>query len=93
MKKIAFICVHNSCRSQMAEAICAKLASDSCECYLAGSAPSGVINPNAVRIIKQIYGIDMSATQRSKGLDELSNVDIAITMGCGDWCPNIRCDQ
>ena len=80
--KVAFICVHNSCRSQIAEALGKYLASDVFESYSAGTETVPQINQDAVRLMKQLYGIDMEQTQYSKLLNELPPVDIVITMGC-----------
>ncbi|MBQ6797623.1 MAG: arsenate reductase ArsC [Oscillospiraceae bacterium] len=91
MKKVAFICVHNSCRSQIAEALGKKLASDVFESYSAGTETKPRINPDAVRLMKQVHGIDMEQTQRSKLLEELPAVDAVITMGCNVSCPNLPC--
>ena len=93
MKKVAFICVHNSCRSQIAEALGRHLASDSFESYSAGTETKPRINQDAVRLVKEIYGIDMEATQRSKLLDEIPAVDIVITMGCNVQRPSLPCDE
>ncbi len=87
MKKVAFICVHNSCRSQMAEALGKHLASDVFESFSAGTETRPRINPDAVRIMKRLYGIDMEKTQRSKLIGELPPVDGVITMGCNVKCP------
>ncbi len=90
--KAAFICVHNSCRSQIAEALGTSLASDVFESYSAGTEQKDCINQDAVRLMKQVYGIDMEAQgQRSKLLTELPPVDIVITMGCNVSCPNLPC--
>lgn len=89
--KVAFICTHNSCRSQMAEAISKKLASDVFNAYSAGTEIKGTINPDAVRVIQKIYGIDMTVNQRPKLLSELPLVDIVVTMGCGVQCPYLPC--
>ncbi|MPM11725.1 Arsenate reductase [bioreactor metagenome] len=89
--KVAFICVHNSCRSQIAEALGKHFAADAFESYSAGTQPKDRINPDAVRIIKQIYGIDMERTQRPKLLSEIPPVDIVITMGCSVECPYLPC--
>ena len=89
MKKIAFICVHNSCRSQIAEALGKHLASDVFESYSAGSETKPQINQDAVRIMKKIYGIDMEKTQYSKTFEEIPEPDIAISMGCDVGCPYI----
>ena len=85
--KVAFVCVHNSCRSQMAEALGKHFASDIFESYSAGTHSKDQINQDAVRIIKDLYGIDMEQTQRNKLIDELPPVDIVITMGCNVDCP------
>ena len=85
--KVAFICTHNSCRSQIAEALGRHFASDVFESYSAGTEPKERINPDAVRLMKQLYGIDMELTQSSKSLSELPPIDVVITMGCGVACP------
>jgi len=82
MKKVAFICVHNSCRSQIAEALGKHLASDVFESYSAGTETKPQINQDAVRLMKQLYGIDMELTQYSKPFDKIPSPDIAISMGC-----------
>lgn len=89
--KIAFICVHNSCRSQMAEAITKQIASDFFEAYSGGTETKPRINQDAVRIIKDLYGIDMNLTQSSKLIDKLHSIDIVITMGCNVDCPYLPC--
>lgn len=89
--KVAFICVHNSCRSQIAEALGTYLASDVLESYSAGTETVPQINQDAVRLMKQLYGIDMEQTQYSKLLNELPPVDIVITMGCNVACPYLPC--
>ncbi|MEG2770677.1 MAG: arsenate reductase ArsC, partial [Oscillospiraceae bacterium] len=85
--KVAFICVHNSCRSQIAECLGKYLASDVFESYSAGTQTKPQINQTAVRLIKKLYGIDMEQTQHSKLLCELPPVDIVVTMGCNVACP------
>ena len=86
--KVAFICVHNSCRSQMAEALGKSLASDTFDSYSAGTETKPQINQDAVRIIKELYQIDMEKTQHSKLLEELpEGIDVVITMGCNVECP------
>ena len=87
MKKVAFICTHNSCRSQIAEALGKLLAADVFESYSAGTETKDRINPDAVRLVKQRYGVDMERTQRSKLIKELPPVDVVVTMGCGVECP------
>lgn len=89
--KVAFICVHNSCRSQIAEALGRLLAADTFESYSAGTETKPAINPDAVRLVKARYGVDMAATQRSKLLSELPPVDVVITMGCNVQCPMLPC--
>ena len=89
--KVAFICVHNSCRSQMAEALGKHLAPDVFESYSAGTELRPQINQDAVRIIKDLYNIDMNETQRSKLLNEIPNVDVVVTMGCNVACPSLPC--
>ena len=89
--KVAFLCVHNSCRSQMAEALGKKLAGDVFESVSAGTEPTARINPDAVRLMKQVYGIDMEQTQHSKPLADLPDVDIVVTMGCNVQCPMLPC--
>lgn len=89
--KVAFICVHNSCRSQIAEALGKHLAGDVFESYSAGTETKPQINPDAVRLMKQLYGIDMEKSQRSKLLSEIPPVDIVITMGCNVQCPFLPC--
>lgn len=93
MKRVAFICTHNSCRSQMAEAIGKLLAGDVFESCSAGTEKKDRINPDAVRLIKQRYGVDMEATQRPKLIAELPKVDIVITMGCGVECPYLPSER
>ena len=85
--KVAFICVHNSCRSQMAEALGKRFALDVFISYSAGTETKPRINPDAVRVIRQLYGIDMEKDQRSKLIDELPPIDWVITMGCNVDCP------
>ena len=91
MKKVAFICVHNSCRSQIAEALGKKLAGNVFESYSAGTEVKPRINQDAVRLMKQLHGIDMEATQHSKLLCDIPQVDVVIIMGCNVQCPNIPC--
>jgi arsenate reductase len=87
MTKIAFICIHNSCRSQIAEALGRHIAGDVFESYSAGTETKPRINPDAVRLMKQLYGIDMEKTQRPKLLSEIPPVDVVVTMGCNVTCP------
>lgn len=87
--KVAFICVHNSCRSQIAEALGKFLAGDVFESYSAGTEIKPKINQDAVRLIKELYGIDMEQTQYPKLLSNIPEPDIAISMGCNVGCPFI----
>ena len=88
-KKVAFICVHNSCRSQIAEALGKHLASDVFESYSAGTETKSQINQDAVRMMKKLYGIDMEKTQYSKLLSDIPEPDVSISMGCNVSCPFI----
>lgn len=87
--KVAFICVHNSCRSQIAEALGNYFASDVFESYSAGTETKPRINQDAVRIMKELYDIDMEKTQYSKLIHEIPSPDIAVSMGCNVGCPFI----
>ena len=85
--KVAFVCVHNSCRSQIAEALGKKLASDVFESYSAGTELKDYINQDAVRIMKKLHGIDMELTQYNKLLIDIPRPDVVIFMGCNVSCP------
>ena len=87
--KVAFICVHNSCRSQIAEALGKHLAGDVFESYSAGTETKPQINQDAVRLMKKLYGIDMELTQYSKLVSDIPTPDFAISMGCDVGCPFI----
>ena len=93
MKKVAFICVHNSCRSQIAEALGKKLAFEVFESYSAGTETKPQISQDAVRLMKQVHGIDMEETQYSKLLSGIPAVDVVITMGCNVQCPFLPCSH
>ena len=87
-KKVAFVCVHNSCRSQMAEALGNYFYGDVMDCYSAGTALKDSINQDAVRIIRELYGVDMLKNgHHSKLISDIPEPDIAISMGCGVVCP------
>ena len=88
-KKVAFICVHNSCRSQIAEALGKHFRSNDFEFYSAGTETNPKIKQDAVRLIKKLYGIDMEKTQYSKTFDKILMPDIAVSMGCDVGCPYI----
>lgn len=92
LKKVAFICVHNSCRSQIAEALGKLFGSDVFLSYSAGTEVKDKINQDAVRLMKEIYGIDMEKEQYSKLISEIPKVDVVITMGCNVQCPYIPSD-
>ena len=90
--KVAFICVHNSCRSQFAEALGKKFASDVFDSYSAGTEIKNQINNDAVRLIKEIYNIDMEDSQFSKLISDIPKPDIAIFMGCNVKCPYLKAE-
>ena len=86
---VAFICVHNSCRSQIAEALGKNLAADVFESYSAGTEIKDRINPDAVRIMKAMHDVDMEETQYSKLIQVIPVPDLVVTMGCNVVCPHI----
>lgn len=90
--KVAFICVHNTCRSQIAKAMSKHLSSNVFESYSAGTEIKPQINQDDVRLMKDLDSIDMEKTQYSKLLSEIVRVDIVITMGCNVNCPAIPCE-
>ena len=92
MKKVAFICVHNSCRSQIAEALGKHFRGDEFEFYSAGTETKPQINKDAVRLVKQLYGIDMDTSPFRKTFGKIPAPDIAISMGCDVGCPFIGRD-
>ena len=85
--KVGFICVHNSCRSQIAEALAKRNAFDYIEAFSGGTEVRPSINADATRLIKERFDIDMAQSQHSKLIDELPQLDIVITMGCNVDCP------
>lgn len=87
--KIAFVCVHNSCRSQIAEALGKKFMSNKYEFYSCGTELKPQINQDAVRLIKDMYQIDMEENRYSKLVQDIPQVDIAISMGCNVNCPYV----
>ena len=91
--KVAFICVHNSCRSQIAEALGKFYAAEAFTSYSAGTETKPQLNQDAVRLMKKIYGIDMEQTQKSKLIKDLPPVDIVVTMGCNVGCPYLPCKR
>ena len=88
---VAFVCVHNSCRSQMAEALAKANYSDVFNAYSAGTEMKPKINQDAVRIMKDRFDIDMEETQSSKLIDRLPPIEILVTMGCNVECPFLPC--
>lgn len=91
--KVAFVCVHNSCRSQIGEALGKLLAEDVFESYSAGTHIKEEINQDAVRMMKEMHNIDMEDTQRNKLLEDIPEVDVVITMGCNVQCPMLPCEH
>lgn len=90
--KVAYVCVHNSCRSQMAEAITKLKYNDFFDAFSAGTETKPQINQDAIKTIKLLYNIDMNQTQKSKLIDDLpQDIDILITMGCNVECPALPC--
>ena len=89
--RVAFVCVHNACRSQMAEAIARILAGDVFDSFSAGTETKPAIDPTAVRLVREQYGVDMTETQYSKTLDALPEVDVVVNMGCNVQCPSLPC--
>lgn len=92
-KKLLFVCVENSNRSQMAEAFAHIHGGGDIEAYSAGSQPSGVVNPKAIEAMREL-GYDLSR-HKSKSLDDIPQIeyDFVATMGCGDACPFVRAKQ
>ena len=93
MKRVVFVCIENSNRSQMAEAFARIHGAGKVDAYSAGSRPSGRVNPRAIEAMKE-RGYDLT-THRSKGLDAFNGkeVEVAVTMGCGDECPLVCAEQ
>jgi protein-tyrosine-phosphatase len=93
MKTVLFVCVENSCRSQMAEAYAKMLGGGVIEAHSSGSRPSGKVNEKAIASMKEV-GYDLSS-HKSKSLDEIPPIeyDVVVTMGCGDECPFVRARQ
>ena len=88
---VAFVCTHNSCRSQIAEALGRRFFSEVFSSYSAGTEVKSSINADALRLLQETHGIDMSIQQRPKLLEELPPIDVIITMGCGVECPHLPC--
>jgi len=90
---VAFVCTHNSCRSQIAEALGKRFASDVFVSYSAGTFPNDRINTDAIRLIKENYDIDMNQTQFCKTIQDIPTPDFVIFMGCDISCPAISCEH
>lgn len=90
---IAFVCIQNSCRSQIAEAFGKKYFPDMINCYSAGTNPANQINPRAIKIMNEKYHIDMTQKQYPKNISQLPPIDILVTMGCGIQCPYVSCKK
>ena len=93
LPKVAFVCTHNSCRSQIAQALGRRLAAGVFESYSAGTETKDRINQDAVRLMKARFGVDMELTQRPKLIAQLPRVDVVITMGCGVECPYLPAER
>ena len=89
--KVAFVCNHNSCRSQIAEALGKMLGSEVFDSYSAGTIIKNQINQDAVRIMKEVHNIDMEETQFNKTIEDIPQPDVVIFMGCNVSCPNVSC--
>ena len=89
VRRVLFVCVENSCRSQMAEAFARMIGGDRVEAFSAGSRPSGRVDPAAIETMAEV-GCDL-ATHRSKPVAELPyrEFDAVVSMGCGDACPSV----
>lgn len=90
MLKVGFICVHNSCRSQIAEALGKYYGENIFQSYSAGTQKVERINQDAVRLMKEIYNIDIEKNQYSKLINELPKLDIVVKMGCNVVCPFVE---
>lgn len=88
--KVAFVCVHNSCRSQIAETLGKYYAKGVFDSYSAGTEVNQQINKDAVRLVKELYGIDMAESQYPKSIDNLPKIDILVSMGCEVSCPHLE---
>jgi arsenate reductase (thioredoxin) len=87
-KKLLFVCVENSNRSQMSQAFAKMLGSDTVEAYSAGSKPSGVVNPKAIAAMKELgYDLSKHESKSLKEAEQFAPFDAVVTMGCGDACP------
>ena len=93
VKRVLFVCVENSCRSQIAEAFSKIHGEGAVEAYSAGSRPSGKVNHKAIEFMREL-GYDLSS-HSSKSLSDIPDVefDVAVTMGCGDECPFVRAKE
>ena len=88
MKKILFVCIENSNRSQMSQAFAKMLGGDDVEAYSAGSKPSGIVNPKAIAAMKELgYDLSKHDSKSLKEVEQYAPFDVVVTMGCGDACP------
>ncbi len=88
---VVFICTHNSCRSQIAEALGKKFHAEVFTSFSAGTELKASINADALRLVRDLFALDMAKSQRPKLLAELPPADVIITMGCGVQCPTLAC--
>ena len=87
-KKLLFVCVENSNRSQMSEAFAKILGGENVEAYSAGSKPSGVVNPKAITAMKELnYDLSKHQSKSLQDVERFAPFDAVVTMGCGDACP------
>jgi arsenate reductase (thioredoxin) len=87
-KKLLFVCVENSNRSQMSQAFAKMLGGENVEAYSAGSKPSGIVNPKAIAAMKELgYDLSKHESKSLKDVEQFAPFDAVVTMGCGDACP------
>lgn len=87
-KKLLFVCVENSNRSQMSEAFAKILGGENVEAYSAGSKPSGIVNPKAIAAMKELgYDLSVHKSKSLQDIEQFAPFDAVVTMGCGDACP------
>ena len=87
-KKLLFVCIENSNRSQMSQAFAKMLGGENVEAYSAGSKPSGVVNPKAIAAMKELgYDLSKHESKSLKDVEQFAPFDAVVTMGCGDACP------
>ena len=87
-KKLLFVCVENSNRSQMSQAFAKIIGGENVEAYSAGSRPSGIVNPKAIAAMKELdYDLSKHESKSLKDVEQFAPFDAVVTMGCGDACP------